>query len=322
MRYFEYSQTLMGTKVSLQLIEKNDLAAKIIFGSIKMLEDKLTVNREISEVMSINKAAGKHPVGVSPFVFTLIEQAKAISIAKNSCFNVAIGALVKLWKIGFQNGNVPADEQIQYCLLLTNPHLIRLDKQKYTVFLEKTGMEIDLGAIAKGYIADAIKKLLLAQQVNTAIINLGGNVLTVGDSPLSADGYWKIGLQKPFAKSSQPIVVIKIKNKSVVTSGIYERFFIEANQHYHHILDPKTGYPLDNELQSVSVISHSSMQGDIYSTHLYGLGIEKSISYLQETPSLAALFVTKDKKIIVVNIDSSLIQLINKEYVITNHSFG
>ena len=128
------------------------------------------------------------------------------------------------------------------------------------------------------------------------MINLGGNVQTLG-APDSQAG-WAIGLKKPFGAADELIGVIEVVNKSVVTSGIYERFFELDGQIYHHILDAKTGYLLDNELLSVTIISDRSIDGDIYTTLLYGMGVEKGIAYLAAHPALDAIFITRDKQVI------------------------
>ncbi|MCO6538439.1 MAG: FAD:protein FMN transferase [Gilliamella sp.] len=313
---YEYSQTLMGTTVSLTLLEPNEAVAHTVFQIIKMLEDKLTVNRLFSEVMSINLAAGKHPVTVSRPIFSLIEQAQKVSLYFNSCFNFAIGPLVKLWKIGFQGYQVPSAELIKQQLLLIDPKNVELDTNTHSVFLKKTGMEIDLGAIAKGYIADIVKLVLLENQVYQGIINLGGNVLTLGECLTEQSGYWNIGLRKPFSISDELSGVIKVKNKSVVTSGIYERFFMQNNKLYHHIFNPKTGYPLDNELESVTIISDSSLEGDIYSTVFYGWGIEKSKAYLRKNQNLSAIFLLKNKTIALINPDNFSFQKTDTQYTI------
>lgn len=313
---FEYTQTLMGTTVSLTLIEADEAVAKIVFNTIKLLEDKLTVNRQLSEVMSVNFAAGKHPVIVSRTVFSLIEQALNISLYPNSCFNIAIGPLVKLWKIGFKGYQVPSNAQINQQLLLTNPKDIELNSTTYSVFLKKKGMEIDLGAVAKGYIADVIKNVLSHHGIAQAIINLGGNVLAIGASPLNENGYWHIGLRKPFSINNELVGIIKVNNKSVVTSGIYERFFIQDDHLYHHIINPITGYPLNNELESVTVISNTSLEGDIYSTILYGLGIEKGREFLKKNQFLSVIFLLKNKTIKLFNSENFSFQLLDNKYAI------
>jgi FAD:protein FMN transferase len=297
-RVYSYTTTLMGSPILLKLFDDNAPAASAIFRLIKQLEDLLTVNREHSQLMAVNHAASQHAVAVSRPVFELIQRAKMVSLLQGSCFNLAIGPLVKCWKIGFRGSSVPQLADIQSRLRLTNPNDIVLDEQACSVFLEHTGMEIDLGAIAKGYIADRVRDLLLQMGIDHALINLGGNVLTLGTPQYSEKVAWSIGLQKPFSAPDTLIGVIEVNGKSVVTSGIYERYFELNGKIYHHILDPKTGYPLDNELLSVTVISDDSIDGDIYTTLLYGMGVEKAQHFLTTTPHIEAIFVTRSGHII------------------------
>jgi len=294
-RIYAYSAVLMGSPILLKLFEHNESLASRVFRLIKQQENIFTVNRPHSEVMAVNHAAGSHPVEVSQPVYELIKRAKAVSLLDGSLFNFTIGPLVKRWKIGFNGHSVPAASDLQSLLGLTNPRDVVLDDAARSVFLQHAGMEIDLGAIAKGYIADVVRDFLLAEQVPQGLINLGGNVQTLGAS--GQEG-WGIGLKKPFAAEDALLGVIHVSNKSVVTSGIYERYFELDGRRYHHILDPKTGYPLDNELQSVTVISEDSIDGDIYTTLLYGMGIEKSLEYLQDLAHIEAIFVTKQQQIV------------------------
>lgn len=297
-RVYSYSTTLMGSPILLKLFENNPQAARAVFHLIKQQENLLTVNREPSQLMAVNHAAGQHPVIVSHSVFELISKAKTVSLMESSCFNLAIGPLVKRWKIGFRGDVVPPQTDIQSLLPLTCPDQVILDPQNYSVFLAQTGMEIDLGAIAKGYIADRIRDLLHRMDIHHALINLGGNVLTLGSPQYGDHKSWGIGLQKPFATSDDLIGIIEVNEKSVVTSGIYERYFEQDGKIYHHILDPKTGYPLDNELLSVTVISDDSIDGDIYTTLLYGMGVAKALSFLAAIPQIEAILVTRDGHVI------------------------
>ena len=317
---YTYSQQLMGTTVSLKLFVENLTAVSAVFNAIEQLEARLTVNRYHSEVMSINHAAGKQPVAVSKLVFDLICQAKAASLLPNSKFNLAIGPLVKLWKIGFNGRSIPEKDEIARRLTLTNPNHIDLNRTNQTVYLAKAGMEIDLGAIAKGYIADIIKLLLAQYNIFQAIINCGGNVLTIGYSPITADKQWHIGLKRPFAEANNLLGIIHVEDKSVVTSGIYERYFIFNDQLYHHILDPHTGYPLNNELHSVTIISDNSLTGDIYSTIFYGLGIRKGLNELKKKQNIGVIFVTRNKKIIIQSNQHFIFELIADDYQLISYS--
>ncbi|MEM6049633.1 FAD:protein FMN transferase [Erwinia sp. P7711] len=311
-RVCAYSAVLMGSPILLKLFEHDEALAARVFRLIKQYEILLTVNRPQSEVMSINQAAGLHPVKVSPPVFDLIACAHAASLFPESLFNFTIGPLVKRWKIGFRGDSIPPAEEIEALLPLTDPRQVLLDKEACTVFLQQKGMEIDLGAIAKGYIADRVRDYLQREGVTQALINLGGNIQTLSGPPEEAG--WGIGLKKPFAAPDALIGVINVRGKSVVTSGIYERYFELNNQRYHHILDPRSGYPLDNELLSVTVISEDSIEGDIATTLLYGMGVEKGLAYLHTRPELEAIFVTKAGQVICSSQRLSSFTLLDSEF--------
>lgn len=178
-RVYAYSAVLMGSPILLKLFEHNESLASGVFRLIKLQENTFTVNRAHSDIMAINHAAGRDPVTVSEPVYALIRRAKAISCLPESHFNFTIGPLVKRWKIGFNGHTIPADQDIKTLLALTDPEDVILDEQTRSVFLQKAGMEIDLGAIAKGYIADVVRDYLREQQVENALINLGGNVQTL-----------------------------------------------------------------------------------------------------------------------------------------------
>lgn len=311
-RVYAYSAVLMGSPILLKLFDDNQTLAGQVFRLIKQQENLFTVNRAASEVMAINHAAGQHPVVVSQPVFDLIACAHAVSLLPDSLFNLAIGPLVKCWKIGFQGHRVPSETELQARMALTNPHDVILDDTSRSVMLAWPGMEIDLGAIAKGYIADVVQAFLRQQQVSSALINLGGNVQTVGAPPEEAG--WAIGLKKPFGEADELIGVIGVNNRSVVTSGIYERYFELDGVCYHHILDPRSGYPLDNDLLSVTVISDRSLDGDIYTTLLYGLGVEQGITCLAEQPGIEAIFVTRDRQVICSSQRHFSFQLLDTDY--------
>jgi len=311
-RVYAYSAVLMGSPILLKLFEDNQTLAAQVFRLIKQQENLFTVNRAASEVMAVNDAAGQHPVVVSQPVFDLIACAHAVSLLPDSLFNLAIGPLVKCWKIGFQGHSVPSETDLQMRMALTNPHDVILDATSRSVMLARPGMEIDLGAIAKGYIADVVQAFLRQQQVSSALINLGGNVQTVGAPPEEAG--WAIGLKKPFGEADELIGVIGVNNRSVVTSGVYERYFELDGICYHHILNPHSGYPLDTDLMSVTVISDRSLDGDIYTTLLYGLGVEKGMACLEDKPGIEAIFVTRDRQVICSSQRHFLFQLLDTGY--------
>ncbi len=292
-----YRAVLMGTDIEIQLTEHDPQLARQLFGKIKQLEDLLTVNRPDSQLMAVNRAAGQHPVVVDPRVFSLADIALQASL-QGGCFNMAIGPLVKRWKIGFGGDSPPSAAEIKTLLALTDPRAVIADRESCSLFLTLPGMEIDAGAIAKGYIADVLCDCLRARGVDNALINLGGNIRVMGSPDGSRSGRWSVGVRQPFSADGALCGVIAVANRSVVTSGVGERYFISQGRHYHHILDPRTGYPLDNDLLSVTVISEYSTDGEIYSSQLYGMGLRAACDWLADQPKIEALFITRDGQIV------------------------
>ena len=290
----------LGTVIDLSVAEPSgvdDLEAG--YKLIQNFEDKLTVNRNESEVMSINHNAGIKPVQVPEDTYDLIKRAVLVS-RKHLGFNVAIGPLVKLWKIGFKGANKPCDKDIKQRLRIIDPEKIILDDAKMSVFLQEKGMEIDLGGIAKGYIADEIKKLWQKRGVETGIIDLGGNVLLVGNS-LHEDKLWNIGIQNPIKPRNVSLGVVHIPEKSIGTSGIYERKLVIDGHEYHHMFDSKTGYPIKNNLASVTIISDKSIDGEIWSTIGFYQGIKRGMALIEEQKGIEAVFITKDLETLVTS---------------------
>ena len=186
-------------------------------------------------------------------------------------------------------------EGIHYSELSGHVDYTKVDIQDNTVTLEDPEAGIDLGAIAKGYIADQVKTYLKKQGIKHAIINLGGNVDVIGTKP---DGSkYNIGIQKPFDESGEAITSVQLKDQTVVTSGIYERYFKKNGKLYHHILDPQTGYPCENNLYSVSIITDSSTKADALSTTCFLLGYEKGMELIQSMDGVEAIFITDDEKV-------------------------
>lgn len=283
----------LGTVINLSVSEpagEKELSAA--YDLIKEFEDKLTVNRTQSEVMSINHQAGKIPVSVPNDTYELIKRAVLVS-RKHLGFNVAIGPLVKLWKIGFEGANKPDDVDIKKRLKIIDPERIKLDDAKQTVFLDDPGMEIDLGGIAKGYIADRIKDLWEKLGVKTGLIDLGGNVLLVGES-LHSDKMWNIGIQNPIKSRNVSLGVLHTNAKSIGTSGIYERKLVIDGHEYHHMFDSKTGYPIKNNLASVTIVSDLSIDGEIWSTIGFYQGLVQGLAMIEKQPGIEAIFITKD----------------------------
>ena len=232
---------------------------------------------------------------VSDDLAKLISEGLDYSELSKGAFDIAIEPLTSLWDFTAEDPQVPKDSLIQAALPKCDYHNISIDKDKNEITLKTDDTAIELGAIAKGYIADRLKDYLISRNVKSAIINLGGNVLCIGEK--TDNSAFKIGIQKPFADRSETIAVMDIKDKSVVSSGIYERCFEQNGTLYHHLLNPETGYPYDNGLIAVTIISDKSVDGDALSTTCFALGLEDGMKLAESLDDVQAFFVTSDYEI-------------------------
>lgn len=291
-----HSLRLMGASITLTIFHEN--AQNLLLQSEQLLhlyKNRFSANDVDSELMEINLQAGKKAVQVHPELFELIELGKKHSIAANSHLNIAIGPLVQTWRIGFSDAKLPSEEEIQRLLKITDPEEIVLNDSNREVYLSKEGMRIDLGALAKGYIADKLKEFLIEQGVQSGIIDLGGNILTIGENP-TFHRPWRIGIQNPALDRGEHVAVIEVSDASVVTSGIYERQLVVDGKTYHHIFDRTTGYPMETELASITIVAKKSVDCEIWTTRLFGQNPYDIIEEIEQQPGLEAFVITKNQK--------------------------
>jgi len=291
------SERLMGTTITVSICDPQaDELLAHCFELLRSYEHRFSANDASSELMEVNHQAGIAPVQVHPDLFELIALGTLHSQAKNSHLNIAIGPLVQTWRIGFSNARRPAPEEIEQAILKIDPQQIQLDQENYTVFLKRPGMKIDLGALAKGYSADLIATYLRGKGIKDALIDLGGNILTVGQHPVKQQP-WRIGIQNPVEKRGNHLLVLSIKDKSVVTSGIYERHLEVDGQSFHHIFDSATGYPVETDLASITIISDRSVDGEIWTTRLFGDSSTSILNTIESLPGIETLLVSQSGKI-------------------------
>ena len=291
-----HSLRLMGASITLTIFHED--AQNLLLQSEQLLhlyKNRFSANDADSELMEINLQAGKKAVQVHPELFELIELGKKHSIAANSHLNIAIGPLVQTWRIGFSDAKLPSEEEIQRLLKITDPEEIVLNDSNREVYLSKEGMRIDLGALAKGYIADKLKEFLVEQGVQSGIIDLGGNILTIGENP-TFHRPWRIGIQNPALDRGEHVAVIEVSDASVVTSGIYERQLVVDGKTYHHIFDRTTGYPMETELVSITIVAEKSVDCEIWTTRLFGQNPYDIIEEIEQQPGLEAFVITKNQK--------------------------
>ena len=259
----------------------------------KEYENLFDRTAEGSDICRINHAAPAY-VSVSEDTRKLLSLALEYCRRSDGQIDITIAPVKDLWGFSdLDHAQIPESETLSERLTHVDYRKIEMDGDK--VRLTDPEAAIDLGFIAKGYIADRLKEFLIKEGVTSAIINLGGNVLTIG----SKQGQpFKIGIQKPFSDTGTPITTVLCTDSSVVTSGIYERYFVQDNVQYHHILDPSTGYPADTDLLSATILSGDSTTGDALSTTCLLLGLDKAKNLIASIDGVEAVFITKDYEII------------------------
>ncbi|WP_246599386.1 FAD:protein FMN transferase [Clostridium lacusfryxellense] len=304
---------LMGTIIQLKVYGKNaEKAANESIKRINNIESKMSVNIGTSEISKLNAKAGVSGEKLSSDTYGVIEESVKYSKLTGGALDASIEPIVKLWGIGTEKERLPSKTEINEKLKLVDYRDIIFDKKNSNVKIRRANQAIDLGAIAKGYTADEIKKVLIDNKISSALINLGGNVFALGNKP---DGTsWNIGIQNPLSSRGEYLGTIKVTNKSVVTSGNYERFFIKDGVRYHHIFNPKTGYPAEQGLISTTIISDKSIDGDALSTSTYILGLDKGLKLVESIKGVEAIFITKDKKIYTTPGLNDTFDLTNKEF--------
>jgi len=286
----------MGTVVEITIVGEDEEAARKAalqaFQEIKRIETLMSPWIDSSDVIRMNRSAGKEWVKVSPETLKVIKKAKEISELSEGGFDITVGPLTQLWRMARERGIPPSAEELKQKLDLVNFKNMMID-QEGKVFLKKRGMAIDLGGIAKGYAVDRAFELLNSLGYKNLIVNAGGD-LRAGGSKL--DQPWSIGIQDP--RVSQKIMAkVSISDTAIATSGDYEKFFIYQGKRYHHIFNPRDGLSADG-CQSVTIICKEGMVADTLATAAFVLGPEKGYSLCQKLEGVDCLIVDKEGKII------------------------
>ena len=252
-------------------------------------ENLLSATIESSDVSKINAANGS-PVTVSPETAELIREGIDYGTLSSGQFDITIGKLSSLWDFSENPGIVPDADAIASAVSTINYQNITVSGN--TVTLNDPDEAIALGGIAKGFIADKMKAYLNENGITSGIINLGGNVLIIGPKEDGSD--YRIGIQKPFSDTGTALATVSIPDGTVVSSGVYERYFKKDGVLYHHLLNPKTGYPYENDLTGVTIICSRSVDGDGLSTTCFSLGLEDGMKLIESLPDTEAIFITSD----------------------------
>lgn len=253
-------------------------------------EHYFSATRSDSDISMIN-ANPNTPVKVHKETAELIQKGLDYGRLSSGQFDITIGKVSSLWDFHSEGKHtLPKTSSIKKALKHVDYHQVHVNGN--TVTLQDPNSALDVGGIAKGYIADRMKDYLMKEGITAGLINLGGNVLTLGEKPDHKP--YTIGIQKPFSDDGTPALTVKIRNRSVVTSGTYQRYFLHKDNLYHHILDTSTGYPCQNDLDSVTIISKSSTDGDALSTTVFLMGLKKGMHFVESKNNIEAILITKD----------------------------
>jgi thiamine biosynthesis lipoprotein len=313
----ERTEFVLGTACRIAVPEgAPDAAYTLAFGRLREIETLMSANAAGTEIDRINAAAGIAPVSVSAETYLVIARALHFAALSDGAFDPTVGPLVKAWKIGFDGSRPPSPSAIEAARSLIDYRAVTLDPAASTVFLPRQGMALDLGAIAKGHAADEAARVLADFGARGGIIDLGGNILAFGSKP---DGKpWRVGVQNPFDERGAYLGIVTTSGASVVSSGVYERFFEFEGRRYHHLLDVATGYPVSNRLWQVTIVGPSSLDCDALSTAVFCLGPEKGMRLADEL-GVAAIFVFEDRSLLMNNSAKNSFEPIDASFAIVEH---
>lgn len=290
---YSLTEEHFGTILTITLYGSSEEKLKEVieksFGECERLENIFSAKLKDSELSKLNEKAAIEPVEVSDELFYLIKEALVYNKLSEGALDVSIGKLIKLWAIGTENQRIPDMEELKPYIAVNGCDKIIADEEKHTIAYTADSVDIDLGAIAKGYAADRIKEFICENMENPkGILDFGGNIMTIGEK---TDGSpWNVGITNP-KEPSQVYAVVSVKDKCVVTSGNYERYFMEDGVRYHHIINPFTGYPADEGIISSTIIGDNSMECDALSTACYIMGVDKALKLIDSIEGVEAVFI-------------------------------
>lgn len=270
------------------------LTEKII-ARMQQLENVLSGHIPGSDVSRINEAAGNSPVKVEPETLFVVRRALEIAEMSDGAFDPTIGPLLDLWGWGAGEPRVPAADEINAVLPLVNYKAVKIDADKATIFLTKPGMKLDLGGIAKGFIADQGREAAKGSSFAGLFINAGGDISIAGSKPSGEK--WRVAVQSP-ADPAHWAAVLEIAEGCPATSGDYQRYFTEDGQVYHHILDPKTGLP-GKGASSVTTVAPDALSADALSTAVFVLGADQGMRLLESLDGVEGVIIDKQGEMFV-----------------------
>ena len=271
--------------------------------------------REDSELSEVSRAAGLHPVKTSDDVREVMRQGLELAAMTSGRFDPTVGPLIRLWGIGSGSARVPAPPLIQAALGLVDWRRVESAEEARTIYLRRLGMSLDFGALVKGYAAVETGRVLSARGVKSAIVDIGGSILALGRGPRG--GPWRVGLQKPGAPRGTLFGAVLAGDEAVNTSGVYERFFVAEGRRWHHIMDTRTGYPVENGIEAVTVISPRLRNADGPSLSILALGVDAGLAFAAKI-GVDAVIVGSDGRLSMTPGARRRFQLLDTSYTIAS----
>jgi len=271
---YREARVLMGTFV--EVTSPQPQALGIVFKEISRIENLLSKYKPESEIARLNRS-GK--LKVSPDTYFIIKKAKEFWLGSGGAFDITVGPLMDIWGFTDKQYRLPSDEEIKTALTRVGFDKIILNDSDNVVQFSVSGMRLDLGAIAKGYAVDCAVKRLKEAGIRSCLINAGGQIYALGYKFFQP---WAIGVKHP--RTAGTTVNVALRDESVSTSGDYEQYFVKDNRRYAHVFNPKTGYPVDSGVISVTVIAPDGTTTDALSTSIFVLGKEKGEALLKKFP--------------------------------------
>lgn len=288
----ERTRFLMDTVVRVSVYDKGMSERKIgeaidrVFREMEKIEAKASIHVDTSEVLRLVEESGKSPIRVSPEIFWLLKKSVEVSDETRGAFDVSVGVVKDLWGFDTDHPSVPDRSTVQS--ILPKVDYREIDLRDGEVFLRQSGMRIDLGGIAKGYIIDQGIRILQEEGIRSGLVEAGGDLRVFGSHPDRK--VWRIGIRHPRGEEGELFGVLETAAVSIATSGDYERYFVRDGKRYHHILDPKTGFPA-NRCISVTIVAECALLADAYATAVFVLGPVKGMALIKDHPSIEGMII-------------------------------
>ncbi|MGL5574199.1 MAG: FAD:protein FMN transferase, partial [Sarcina sp.] len=273
---------------------------------------KFSVFNKNSEVSNFNNTKGE-PFKCSKDMMELLVKAKNYSKLTEGAFYITSEKLVRAWNIGKKNFELLEQIQVINLLKTINYENINLD-EKNLIASKSENQKVSFGAIAKGYATDKVVDILKKYDIKSAVINLGGNIFMLGEN--NEGKHWNVGIQHPLKSTGESVGIIGVKSKSIVTLGSYERYSSLNGKMYSHIIDLKTGYPIENNLLSISIISNKSIDGDGLSTGLFILGEKRAFEIIESLEQIECVIILKNKEILLSSGLKNAFMIVDTNFVV------